>query len=63
MNKTKKVIILDRCAKCPYRYTDFNVVLGDMDICTKKDKSLDYWACRQRGEFPKGCPLPNYKEN
>ena len=57
-----KIIKVDRCSRCPFRHADQDVAQGDWDICSKKKRNLDYRACMKKGEFPKGCPLPNYEE-
>ena len=53
-----KVIRIDRCSRCPYRLADTVVADGTMDICSRNQRGIDYRACHKKGEFPKGCPLP-----
>ena len=53
-----RIIKVDRCSRCPYRFSDVFVKDGTMDWCIRKQWGLDYRACQKKGEFPKGCPLP-----
>ena len=56
-----RLIKVDRCSRCPYRFVDAVVKDGTMDWCVRKQWGLDYRACQKKGEFPKGCPLPEEK--
>ena len=53
-----RFIKVDRCSRCPYRFSDVFVKDGTMDWCIRKQWGLDYRACQKKGEFPKGRPLP-----
>jgi C4-type Zn-finger protein len=57
-----KLIKVDRCSRCPYRFADVFVADESRDICVRRQRRLDQRACMKKGEFPKGCPLPDAKE-
>ena len=56
-----RIITVDRCSRCPYRFADVKVADGSMDFCIRRQRGLDYRACTKKHEFPKACPLAESK--
>ena len=57
-----RVIVVDRCCKCPYRGEADVVADGTADECRKKGAYFDWESGIKRGEFPKWCPLKKLME-